>query len=153
MVASQLGARLIARSGPKTALLTGISVLGVAYLVGLVALDEVWQLAVFSALAGTGVGLAYAAMPTLIIDAVPSSETAAANGLNALMRSVGTASSAAVVGMVLAHMTTGLGAAAVPSLTGFRVSLVIACGACAAALLIGVFIPGTGGRQDRNRSK
>lgn len=142
MAASQLGARLIDRSGPKMALLTGISVLGAAYLVGLAALHAPWQLAIFSALAGTGVGLAYAAMPTLIIDAVPASETAAANGLNALMRSVGTASSAAVVGMVLAHMTTGLGATTVPSLTGFRVSLLIACGACGLALLIGAFIPG-----------
>ncbi|WP_330255137.1 MFS transporter [Nocardia sp. NBC_00565] len=151
MAASQLGARLIERSGPKMALLTGISVLGAAYLVGLVALYEPWQLALFSALAGTGVGLAYAAMPTLIIDAVPASETAAANGLNALMRSVGTASSAAVVGMVLAHMTTGLGAAAVPTLTGFRVSLLIAGGACALALLIGAFIPGGRAEQDRKR--
>lgn len=151
MAASQLGARLIERSGPKVALLTGISVLGMAYLIGLVALYEPWQLAVFSALAGSGVGLAYAAMPTLIIDAVPSSETAAANGLNALMRSIGTASCAAVIGMVLAHMTTGFGAGTIPSMTGFRVSLLIACGACALALLIGVFIPGEHAVHDRKR--
>lgn len=144
MAVSPLSARLIKALGPKTTLICGISVLGVAYLAGLALLSEPWQLAVFSAIAGAGVGLAYAAMPTLIIAAVPESETAAANGLNTLMRSIGTSSSSAVVGMVLSHMTNRFGAVSVPAMAGFRTALLIACGACVLALLVAAGIPGRG---------
>jgi 4-hydroxybenzoate polyprenyltransferase len=44
-------------------------------------------------------------MPAQIMAAVPVSETAAANGLNAFMRSFGTATAAAVVGAILAAAT------------------------------------------------
>lgn len=142
MAASPVSARLTRSRGPKTTLIVGIVVLGVAYVAGLALLNAPWQLALFSAIAGAGVGLAYAAMPTLIINAVPASETAAANGLNSLMRSIGTSSSSAVVGMVLSGMTTRIGTITIPSLAGFRTSLLVACGACAVALVVAVFIPG-----------
>ncbi|WTZ51328.1 MFS transporter [Nocardia sp. NBC_01388] len=142
MAVSPFGARLIRKRGPKTALMTGIVVLGLAYVFGLGLLHGPWQLALLCAMVGCGTGLAYAAMPTLIIQAVPTSETAAANGLNTLMRSVGTSSSSAVIGMVLAHMTTQFGAVAVPSLAGFRTTFLICCGACIVAFLVAAAIPG-----------
>lgn len=147
MAMSPVSARLTNGFGPKITLICGIVVLGVAYLAGLALLSKPWQLALFSAIAGAGVGLAYAAMPALIIDAVPESETAAANGLNALMRSIGTSSSSAVVGMVLSHLTTRFGTVLVPAMAGFRISFLIACGACVFALLVAVGIPGRRGRR------
>ncbi|WP_407646993.1 MFS transporter [Actinacidiphila soli] len=85
-------------------------------------------------------------MPALIMGAVPPSETAAANGLNTLMRSIGTSTSSAVVGVVLAHMTITLGegtsAAVVPSMDGFRTAFAIACLVGVVTLAVGVFIPG-----------
>ncbi len=66
-------------------------------------------------LIGAGVGLAYAAMPALIMGAVPLRESAAANSLNTLMRSIGTTSAAAVVGVMLAAMTQRIGDAVVPA--------------------------------------
>ncbi|NKQ51272.1 MFS transporter [Amycolatopsis sp. K13G38] len=149
MLVSPVGARIIARRGPKTSLLSGVLVLGAGYAAGLMLLEAPWQLAVFSAIAGAGVGLAYASLPALIIDAVPDTETAAANGLNALMRSIGTSSSSAVVGTVLAHMTTSFGAVSVPSLAGFRTAFVIGCAACVAAAAVTAFIPGRRGRAMR----
>lgn len=142
MVASPIGARIITTRGPKVSLMCGIVVLGAAYLSGLALLGAAWQIAVFSAIAGVGVGLAYAAMPALIIDAVSTSETAAANGLNTLMRSIGTSSSSAVVGMVVAHMTTRFGTTSLPSLAGFRTTFLLGCGACVLSLLVTAFIPG-----------
>ncbi|WP_236789744.1 MFS transporter [Amycolatopsis sp. GM8] len=142
MAVSPVAARVIKRSGPKTSLMLGVAVLGAAYLAGLWMLGEAWQVAVFAAIAGAGVGLAYSSMPALIIDAVPVSETAAANGLNTLMRSIGTSSSSAVVGMVLSHMTTRFGSSSVPSLAGFRTALLIAAGGCVVALVVAAFVPG-----------
>jgi MFS family permease len=142
MLVSPVGARIIRGRGPKVSLMCGIAVLGVAYLAGLGLLGAAWQIALFSMIAGVGVGLAYAAMPALIIAAVPASETAAANGLNTLMRSIGTSSSSAVVGMVVAHMTTRFAGTSVPSMAGFRTTFLLGCGACALALLVTAFIPG-----------
>jgi MFS family permease len=142
MAVSPFGARIITGRGPKVALICGVIVLGIAYLAGLALLGSAWQIALFSAIAGVGVGLAYASMPALIIRAVPAAETAAANGLNTLMRSIGTSSSSAVVGMVVAHMTTRFGSTSVPSLASFRTTFLLGCAACVLALLVTVFLPG-----------
>jgi hypothetical protein len=45
------------------------------------------EVVVGSGIAGTGTGIAYAAMPSLILLAAPRSELAAANGLNSQARS------------------------------------------------------------------
>jgi hypothetical protein len=58
------------------------------------------------------------------------------------MRSIGTSTSSAVVGVVLTHMTQPLGTTVVPSLDGFRIAFVIAASAGVVALAIGAFIPG-----------
>ncbi|HJQ46721.1 MAG TPA: MFS transporter [Amycolatopsis sp.] len=149
MVMSPVGARIITRRGPKASLLAGVAVLGIAYAAGQLLLDAPWQIALFSAIGGAGVGLAYSSMPALIIDAVPDTETAAANGLNALMRSIGTASSSAVVGMVLAHMTTSLGGVPVPSLDGIRTTYALGLAACVVAGLVAMFIPARARRAAR----
>lgn len=90
---------------------------------------------------GAGIGLAYSSLPALIIGAVPASETGAANGLNTLMRSIGTSVSSAVIGMVLANTANDVGGVAVPTMHGFRVSFLIATAAVAVGLLLALFLP------------
>jgi hypothetical protein len=80
-------------------------------------------------------------MPALIMAAVPISETAAANSLNTLMRSIGTSVSSAVAGVILAQLTINLGGYTLPSQNGFRVVLIIGAAAALAALAIASFIP------------
>jgi len=138
---SGVGAKISARRGPRTSLATGIIVLAAAYLSMFVMRDQWWQICIASVLLGVGVGIAYAAMPALIMGAVPVTETAAANGLNALMRSVGTSLSAAVVGTVLAHETIDLGGRALPSDHGFTIAIVISLAASAVALVLALAIP------------
>lgn len=100
-----------------------------------------WKLSLLSALIGVGVGIAYGAMPALIVAAVPRTETAAANGLNTLMRSLGTSTCSAVIGAVLAHLTVQSGTISVPSLGAFRIALLLACGASVAGMLVAACIP------------
>ncbi|WP_342774445.1 hypothetical protein [Actinocorallia herbida] len=84
-----------------------------------------------------GVGIAYGAMPALIMSAVPRSETSAANSLNSLMRSLGTSIGAAVIGVVIAQMTITLTAGhAVMSEDGARVGLAVGLIATAIALFL-----------------
>jgi len=142
MLVSPLSARLQAARGPKTALMLGLLIIAVGYGTGLGMLGSLWQIGITVTVIGAGIGFAYSSLPALIIGAVPPSETGAANGLNALMRSIGTSVSSAVVGMVLAHMTTSFGKAAVPSMDGFRTAFVIATGAALVGLLLAAFLPG-----------
>ncbi|MES4904869.1 MFS transporter [Streptomyces sp. NPDC000395] len=141
MLVSPLSARINATRGPKVSLLLGLIVIGATYGSGIVMMDHVWQVVVLSTALGVGVGIAYSAMPTLIISAVPAAETGAANGLNTLMRSIGMSTSSAVVGVILAHQTTKFGPLALPNTDGFKISFAVACGAAALGLLITLFLP------------
>ncbi|MFJ2702154.1 MFS transporter [Streptomyces sp. NPDC087428] len=143
MALSPVSARITARYGPRVSLLTGIAVIGVGYGVGLLLMSQVWQIVVTSMIISAGVGIAYSAMPALIMDAVPVSETASANGVNALMRSVGTSTASAVMAAILANMTMGLGSARIPTEHGFRMTYVVAILATAVGLLLTLAIPRT----------
>uniref|UniRef100_UPI0015F1119C MFS transporter n=1 Tax=Streptomyces sp. WELS2 TaxID=2749435 RepID=UPI0015F1119C len=141
MFTAPVYARLSARYGPKVTLITGLLVIAIGYGGGLGLMDAAWQTIVTSVILGAGIGLAYSSLPALIVGAVPASETGAANGLNTLMRSIGTSVSSAVVGMVLANTANNVGGVAIPTMHGFRVSFLIATAAVAVGLLLALFLP------------
>jgi MFS family permease len=141
MAVSPLSARLTAARGPKVSLMVGSLIIAGGYGLAVVFMTAVWELAIVACVIGVGIGLGYAAMPALIMSAVPVAETASANGVNTLMRSIGTSTSSAVVGVVLAHLTTRFGAVDLPSQSGFRVALAIGGVAALAGVLVAWFIP------------
>ncbi|MFF2088190.1 MFS transporter [Nocardia sp. NPDC058176] len=141
MLLSPVSARLSAKKGPKLTLGLGSAVIGLGYLCAVVMMDSVWQIMLASVIVAGGVGLAYAAMPALIMGAVPITETGAANGLNSLMRSIGTSTSAAVMGVVLAHMTMQVGAYTLPSRAGFHTAFFIAMAGAVVAIVLTACIP------------
>ncbi|WP_422745895.1 MFS transporter, partial [Mycobacterium sp. WMMD1722] len=141
MVSAPLAARIAARRGPRSTLVAGCAIIAASYVGGLWLLDSPIEVLMLNVLVSVGVGFAFASLPALINAAVPVTETAAANGINALARSLGTSISSAVMGAVLAGMTTSFAGQLVPSLAGFHAALMIA--ACAAALagVIALMIP------------
>lgn len=141
MALSPLGARLSAARGPKVTLAVGSLVIAVGYLSSLLLMGSTWGLLVVTLICNTGVGLAYGAMPALIMGAVPLAETASANSFNTLMRSIGSSVSAAVIGVVLAQLTTDFGGHALPSENGFRVALLIGGGVALVAAAAAALIP------------
>ncbi|MFI7347813.1 MFS transporter [Streptomyces sp. NPDC049936] len=141
MFTAPVYARLSARYGPRTTLIIGLLIIGIGYAGGLGLMNAAWQTVITSVLIGAGIGLAYSSLPALIIGAVPASETGAANGLNTLMRSIGTSVSSAVIGMVLANTSNDVGGVAVPTMHGFRVSFLIATAAVAVGLALAFFLP------------
>ncbi|UFR04752.1 MFS transporter [Streptomyces sp. Go40/10] len=141
MFTAPVYARLSARYGPKVTLITGLLVIAIGYGGGLGLMDAAWQTVVTSVVLGAGIGLAYSSLPALIVGAVPASETGAANGLNTLMRSIGTSVSSAVIGMVLANTANDMGGVEIPTMHGFRVSFLIATAAVAVGLLLAIFLP------------
>jgi MFS family permease len=140
MLLSPVSARITRVRGPRTSLIIGSGVIAFGYGLALVLVHAAWQIIIVTSVIGAGIGLAYAAMPALIMGAVPLSETASANGLNTLMRSIGTSTAGAVIGVVLANTSTSLGGHALPSMTGFRTSFVIASAASLLTMLTATLI-------------
>lgn len=145
MVVSPFGGKLTDARGPKFTLISGVLVIAAAYGLGILLMGSAWGLMLFLMVSSGGVGLAYGAMPALIMSAVPASETAAANGFNTLMRALGTSIGAAVIGAVLAQMTTETGGYTFTSEAGFRTGLVFGCGVALVAVAISAFIPAVRG--------
>lgn len=155
MLISRRGAAISATRGPRVTLALAGVVIAVGYALAAVVLLTVGDrapgqdasaavivttlvlLSLSGLVVGCGIGLAYGSMPALIMSAVPATEKASANGFNALMRSLGTTISAAVVGAVLAVMVTD----GVPSQGGFLVALLIGCGSALVAAVIAFAIP------------
>ena len=141
LVLSPVGGRLSNKRGPKFTLVLGVAILALGYGVGVLGMGTTWGILATGLVINSGVALAYGAMPSIIMSSVPRSETASANGFNTLMRSLGTTIGAAVIGLVLAQMTTPLGGVEVPSEVGFRTALLIGAGVSALAAVIAAFIP------------
>ncbi|KPI02454.1 major facilitator superfamily MFS_1 [Actinobacteria bacterium OK074] len=141
MLVAPVYARLSARYGPKYTLVTGLLVIGIGYGAGLGMLGAVWQTIITTVILGAGIGLAYASLPALIVSAVPASETGAANGLNTLMRSIGTSAGSAVIGMILANTANHVNGVAIPTLHGFRISYGIGMAAVVLGAVLAFFLP------------
>ncbi|MEU9702206.1 MFS transporter [Streptomyces sp. NPDC047981] len=141
MALAPLGAKLTAARGPRITLGVGSLVIAVGYGCALPLMGSTVGLLVVTLICNTGVGLAYGAMPALIMGAVPRSETASANSFNTLMRSIGSSVSAAVMGVVLAQMTTDFAGHLLPSEDAFRVALLIGSGVGLAAAVVAFLIP------------
>ncbi|MEU3174464.1 MFS transporter, partial [Streptomyces sp. NPDC007000] len=133
---------LVSRArGPKVTLMTGALIVAAGYGPNVVLMAGAWHFVLASCVIGAGIGFCYGAMPALVMGAVPASETGSANSLNTLMRSLGTSVASAVAGVVLAQMTTRLGAFAVPSESAFRTVLALGSGAALVGFVVAAFVP------------
>lgn len=152
MIISPVSGRLSRVVGPKLLLVIGAAAVVLAYGFTLAFSSEVWQILVANLLIGVGIGFAFAAMPMLIMRSVPQTETGASNGLNALFRSLGTSTAAAVIGAVLATFVVEVDGQAIPTAAAFDISFLIGTGAAAVALVVALFIPARRAPEERHPS-
>lgn len=127
---------LSVRFGPRFPLLIGAAFLTVAYGYGLLFSSEIWHIVVTNVLIGVGVGFGYAAMPALIVRAVPNHAAGASNGLNALFRSLGTSVASASIGAVLAVKSRTVDGTTSPTPEAFHVAILLGLIASAVALVL-----------------
>ncbi|MGH3656345.1 MAG: MFS transporter, partial [Micromonosporaceae bacterium] len=113
-----VSATAIRRFGPQVTLLTGALVMSGAYLARVYLNHELWQVLGGAMLVAAGISMTYAAMPTLIMRSVPVTETASANGLNTLLRSIGTSAASATVAAVTTMSVVRVGDDVFPSADG-----------------------------------
>ena len=142
-VVGSAAGRIAARFGSKAALVAGSAVTSVSF--GLLAVQHghVYDFLISSALLGVGIGLAFAALGNIVVQAVEEHQTGVASGMNTVMRTVGGALGGQLTATFLAdHLRRGL-----PTVTGFVDGFVLSTCflvVCTAAALL---VPGRGSRQ------
>jgi len=96
-----LSGRISTTHGSRRPLMFGTIAAGIAYF-SLAALHaQPWEILVGSAILGLGIGLSFAAMANLVVDAVPQEMTGVASGVNTIVRSIGGAIGGQVAAAIL----------------------------------------------------
>ncbi|WP_269457684.1 MFS transporter [Brevibacterium siliguriense] len=140
LVFTPISSRLLTALGGRATLTLGAFVIAAGYVFAVFFAAAPWHLMVASCIASAGVGIGYAAMPTLILENSPASEAGAGVGVNSLMRSMGTTTAGAVMAIVLTSRTVQSGTVPVPDETTFTICFSIAAAAAVAGGLIVLFI-------------
>ncbi|NKX50926.1 MFS transporter, partial [Arthrobacter deserti] len=138
---SPVSGAMINRFGGKATLLAGSAVMAAGCVARVFFSGSVPAVVLGATVVSIGSAVAYAAMPSLIMANVPITETASANGLNALLRAIGTSTSSAVVAVVLSSVTAGYGGVQQPTPGAFQDVFWIAALASLAACAVVWFIP------------
>jgi len=135
--------RISARFGSRWALLAGTAFTFAGFLLLAVAHDAPWEMLASSALLGIGVGLAFAALGNLVVQAVPPEQTGVATGVNTVMRTLG----GALGGQLSAtFIASNVAADGLPTATGFTESYWMATIFLALSFGAGLFVPKALGR-------
>jgi EmrB/QacA subfamily drug resistance transporter len=131
--------RISARFGSRAALLAGTAFTTLSFALLAVAHGHPYDLLIAASLLGVGVGLAFAALGNLIVQAVPSEQTGVASGMNTVMRTLGGALGGQLSAtFIAANIVNG-----VPTVTGFTDTFLMATGFLLVCLLAGMLVPKT----------
>jgi MFS family permease len=129
--------RISARFGSRTALLTGTAFTTASFALLAVAHSHPYELLIAAALLGVGIGLAFAALGNLIVQAVSIHQTGVASGMNTVMRTLG----GALGGQLSATFIAANVAHGQPTVTGFTETFAMATGFLVVAFLAGLLVP------------
>jgi MFS family permease len=129
--------RISAAFGSRAALLAGTAFTTAAFALLTVAHRHPYELLIAAGLLGVGIGLAFAALGNLIVQAVSNHQTGVASGMNTVMRTLG----GALGGQLSATFIAGHVAHGHPTVTGFTDTFLMATGFLLVCLLAGALVP------------
>jgi MFS family permease len=137
MILGIYAGRISQRFGSRAALVSGTAFTTASFALLAVAHSRPYDLLIAAGLLGVGVGLAFAALGNLIVQAVPSQQTGVASGMNTVMRTLGGALGGQLSAtFIAAHMAHGH-----PTVTGFSETFLMATGFLLVCLLASVLVP------------
>lgn len=115
------------------ALLIALSTAGIALLH-----QALWEVSVLSGLFGIGLGVAYAAMTSIIVQSAPANQTGVAIGMNTNIRIIGGAFGTAIMTAIVTgqHQDSGL-----PAESGFVTGFLLFAGIAVLAALVALLLP------------
>ncbi|MBF6331762.1 MFS transporter [Nocardia transvalensis] len=129
---------LVTRVGIRAVLTLGclVAALGCGFFA--VFHGALWQAFVMSGVLGVGLGTTFAAIPGLIVQAIPARETGSALGFYQVVRFTGFSMGSALTATILAARVSGNGQ---PTVGGYTMVLWISAGICVIAAALAWFLP------------
>ena len=145
LFAGPVAGTLAGRFGSRFPLLIGTFTASSSFALLAIAHTQPWEIYLASALLGVGIGLSFASMANLIVEAVPQTQTGVATGMNTIMRTIGGSIGGSIAAsIVAAHLLGGL-----PRESGFTLAFAISSVAVFVAFLAALAIP----RFERNPAR
>ena len=126
------------RYGSRSAVIVGSAITGVAFAYLALRHSHPYDMLISAALMGIGIGLAFAALGNLIVQAVPPHQTGVASGMNTVMRTLGGALGGQIVATLIADHLAPSG---LPTVTGFTQAFWLQAGFLACAVVAGTMVP------------
>jgi EmrB/QacA subfamily drug resistance transporter len=139
-VVGSMAGRVERRFSSRWALIAGAAASAAACAWLAVASRHPYDMLLSSALLGVGIGLAFAALGNLIVQAVPASQTGVASGMNTVLRTLG----GALGGQIAATFVTASTRHGLPALTGFTQTFAMSAVFLAGCVVAGLLIPARG---------
>lgn len=112
LIVAPISAALSTRLGSLRLLALGSGISAIGYALRIVFSGAAWWMITTTTVVSLGVGIAYAAMPMVMVAYAPPAEIGSANAVNALMRAIGMALSSAIVTAVSIAFATDFGPSA-----------------------------------------
>jgi len=134
---------LVSRLGVRGVLAAGCLVVALSGGFFAVLHGALWEAFVMMGILGTGLGTTYAAIPGLIVQAVPAQETGSAMGFYQVVRYVGFSAGSALAASILAARAGGNGQ---PTLSGYTMALWVSAGICVVAAALAWYLPTRSGQ-------
>ncbi|MGC4104846.1 MAG: MFS transporter [Thermomicrobiales bacterium] len=129
---------LTARLGARWVLPIGTLIVAIDMIFVGVSRSAQWEIVVAMVVLGLGISTTFAAMPLLIIRAVPAEETGSATSMNTVLRTIGGAvGSAAGIALLSAFTPAG---EHLPSATGYSVTFLLGAVICIAAAVVSLML-------------
>jgi len=132
-----MAGRISRTYGSRLALIVGTAFAAGAFAWLAVAHEHPYDLIVGSSLLGIGIGLAFAALGNLIVQAVPPQQTGVASGMNTVLRTLG----GALGGQLSATFIAANTSHGNPTVTGFTATFVMATAFLVVSLLASLLVP------------
>jgi EmrB/QacA subfamily drug resistance transporter len=131
--------RVARNYGSRFAVIVGSGITALAFAWLAVLHRHPYDMLISAALMGIGIGLAFAALGNLIVQAVPPHQTGVASGMNTVMRTLGGALGGTIVATLITDNTARSG---LPTVTGFTLSFALEATFLAIAVVAALLVPG-----------
>lgn len=133
-----LASRITSRFGMRLPLVLGAASSTLAFGILVWEHDSLWKITLAGVPLGLGIGLAFAAMANLVIDAVPQDQSGVASAVNTIARSVGGAVGGQIAATLLVTQTLADGT---PAESAYTNSFAVSFGAGIVTLAVCALVP------------
>jgi EmrB/QacA subfamily drug resistance transporter len=138
LVVSPLAGRLAHSVGSRVPLVIGTLLTMACFVILAAAHSHHFEIYLATVLLGAGIGLAFAALANLIVEAVPPGQTGVATGMNTIMRTIGGALGGQIAATVIAGSVAASG---LPEERGFTIAFAVSAGALFVSFLAALAVP------------